>query len=221
MSRGLTLLLFAVLVVIQLAVPAAMIDKRMTTLQEGTPYKFRIGPVDPYDPFLGRYLVLNLEAADYEGWKGEDLHPGQTVYGVLETNNDGFAYFYNLSMDAPGTRDYLKLRVAWQSGKQVRLRMPFDRYYTEENAAQQAWRVRRPGRRQPVPAHIQVRVLDGYGVLEELYFEDTPFMQYMRKKGLLAAPAPATTASEAALAPKPVPVEQDSENQTEPEQTAE
>ncbi|MGB1581009.1 MAG: GDYXXLXY domain-containing protein [Nevskiales bacterium] len=185
MNRKLLLLIFAVLVVLQLAVPAVMIDKRMTTLEEGEAYQFRIGPVDPYDPFLGRYLVLNLEAADYDNWKGEDLHPGQTVYGVLETDYEGFARFRNLSMDPPGTRDYLKLRVAWQSGKQVRLRMPFDRYYTEENVAQQAWRVRRSGRRQPVPAHIQVRVLDGYAVLEELYFEDMPLMDYMRQRGFL------------------------------------
>lgn len=198
MNRKLLWSLFAGLVVVQLAVPAMMIDKRQTTLDEGTPYKFRIGPVDPYDPFLGRYLVLNLEVASYERWRGPALERGQTVYAVLETDRDGFARFRNLSMDPPGTRDYLKLRVDWQSGQQVRLQLPFDRYYVEENIAQMAWRVRRPARRQPVPAHIQVRVLEGYGVLEELYFDNRPLMDFMLGRGLLPGRAPASSPTEAA-----------------------
>lgn len=208
MSRGVGGLLFAVLVVAQLAVPAMMIDKRQTALEEGTPYQFRIGPVDPYDPFLGRYLVLNIEAADYNDWQGGPLQRGQTVYAVLETDSDGFARFRNLSMDAPGTRDYLKLRVDWQSGDQVRLQMPFDRYYVEEHMAQQAWRVRREGRRQPVSAHIQVRVLDGYAVLEDLYFDGKPLLEFMRAQGMLAPMArqerlPETVAPEGSVEQRP------------------
>lgn len=189
MKQPTLLLLFALLVLVQLAVPARMIDKRQTTLEQGTAYRFDIGPVDPYDPFLGRYLVLNLEAAMYEGWRGEELQQGQTVYAVLQNDQDGFAQVRSLSMDPPGTRDYLKLRVDWQSGQKVRLQIPFSRYYLEENAAQMAWRIRRDDRRQPVPAYIVVRVLNGFGVLDELYFEDLPILDYMRKRGLWPAGA--------------------------------
>ena len=54
----------------------------------------------------------------------------------------------------------------------------------EEHAAQLAWRIRRPARRQPVPAHIVVKVDEGFGVLEELYFDDLPVLDYMRKMGI-------------------------------------
>lgn len=184
MKRTTLMALFLLLVVVQLSVPASMIHKRQTTLQEGEAYKFRVGPVDPYDPFLGRYLVLNLEAANFEKWQGEDLHKGQVVYAVLERDRDGFARIRDVSLDAPGTRDYLRVRVEWQADKHVRLALPFSRYYLEEQAAQNAWRIQPNARRQPVRAHILVKVRKGFAVLEELYFEDQPIMEYMRERGL-------------------------------------
>ncbi len=199
MSRSLLFGCFVALAAVQLAVPTFMIDKRETTLEEGSAYKFNIGPVDPYDPFLGRYLVLELEAATLEGWKGDTLHKGQTVYAVLDVSADGFATIVDLSMDAPGTRDYLKVRVAWHSADQVRLDLPFSRYYLEEHAAQAAWRIRRNGRRQPVPAYIQVRVHNGFGVLEELYFEDTPLLEYMRARGLWSSDSSTSEPSAAVI----------------------
>lgn len=206
MKRSRLMSLFLLLVLVQLAVPASMIHQRQATLSEGEPYKFRIGPVDPYDPFLGRYLVLNLEAANYEKWHGEPLYTGQVVFAVLERDRDGFARIRDVSLDAPGTRDYLRVRVEWQSGQHVRLAMPFSRYYLEEHAAQEAWRIQRNTRRQPVPSHILVRVRDGFGVLEELYFQDQPIFEYMRQRGLwppggVESPAsdPAEAESEAAV----------------------
>lgn len=184
MTRLVTLLVFAVLVVLQLAVPASMIEKRQSTLAQGAAYKFSIGPVDPYDPFLGRYLVLNLEVATFPDWKGEPLHKGQTIFAVLAKDADGFATITNLSMDAPGRSDYLKARVAWQSGQQVQLALPFSRYYLQEEAAQLAWRVRPDPQQQPVPAYILVKLKAGFGVLEDLYFEDRPIMDYMRDRGV-------------------------------------
>lgn len=184
MSRRRRLLLCLLLVTVQLAVPASMIGKRQGALNHGEPYKFRIGPVDPYDPFLGRYLELNLEAASYDKWHGEPLHRGQIVYAVLERDRDGFARLRNISMDPPGTRDYIRARVQWQSENQVRLRLPLTRYYLEEQAAQHAWRIQRDRRRQPLPAYILVKVRSGFGVIEEMYIQNQPLLDYMRSHGL-------------------------------------
>lgn len=213
MKRPLILFGFALLVVAQLAVPTAMIDKRQTTLEEGVAYKFSIGPVDPYDPFLGRYLILNLEAALFEQWQGGFLKKGQKIYAVLAKDEQGFATISSLSKDRPGQSDYLRAHVTWQSGPQVRLQLPFSRYYLEEHAAQSAWRVRRNGRREPVPAHIVVKIRNGFGVLEELYFNDQPLLEYMEARGLWsptgaqhdAEPRPTTAPLTPKAAPEAVP----------------
>ncbi len=182
--RRIILAAFIGLAIAQYAVPISMINKRQSTLEQGVTYKFRIGPVDPYDPFLGRYLALDLEAATFNNWRGEPLQAGQTLYAVLEQDKQGFARVITLSMDPPGTRDYLKARVVWQSGSQVRLRLPFDRYYLEENAAQTVWQMQRSNPQQAVPVHIVVKLQDGFGVLEELYFDDKPIFEYMQEQGL-------------------------------------
>jgi uncharacterized membrane-anchored protein len=57
--RGLTLFLAAC--ALQLGVPAAMVLREEATLRGGAELRFRAGPVDPVDPFRGRYVALSLE----------------------------------------------------------------------------------------------------------------------------------------------------------------
>ena len=50
----LRILIFGVVVVAQLAVPAAMVWQREQTLNHGRVWKFRTAPVDPVDVIRGR-----------------------------------------------------------------------------------------------------------------------------------------------------------------------
>ena len=49
---------FILLVLVQLFVPANMILEQEDILKNGTPYKFKTAPIDPYDPFRGKYVWL-------------------------------------------------------------------------------------------------------------------------------------------------------------------
>ena len=53
----LRLIIFLVVALAQISVPASMIWKRQRTLREGRLWKFRTAPVDPVDAMRGRYLV--------------------------------------------------------------------------------------------------------------------------------------------------------------------
>ena len=53
------LMLFIILAIIQLSIPAYMSLSREINLGKGTLYKIRTGPVDPYDIFRGRYVALS------------------------------------------------------------------------------------------------------------------------------------------------------------------
>jgi uncharacterized membrane-anchored protein len=67
----------------------------------------------------------------------------------------------------------------------VRLQLPFDRYYAEEQLApeiEQAYRAN--SRRGEQKAFIAVRVRKGRGVLEELYIEDLPVAEYLRQRAV-------------------------------------
>lgn len=188
MSQGLSgrLLLLALVAVcaVQWAVPVYLVQRGQTTLAQGTQYRFRTAPIDPVDPFRGRYVVLDFEAARLALRTGADtFDAGQRVYAPIAVGNDGFATLGVPAVAVPTGGDYLQARVQWVNGGEIGLRLPFDRYYMDEHAAPEAerryWEAsRRPGASDDEDAHkpafVTVRVRDGYAVLEELYIDGRP-----------------------------------------------
>lgn len=174
------ILFFVVIVLAQLAVPGWMIVRRELVLEQGVPYRFRAAPVDPYDPFRGKYVRLRLDAASAPITKGETYRSGEKVYALLENDAEGYVRVAGLSRDCPEVGDYLKVRVGYQQTDQVQLRLPFDRYYAEESVAPEIERAYgQHSRREERDAFILVRVRKGFGVIEELYIEGVPVMDFL------------------------------------------
>jgi len=177
------ILFFVVIVLAQLAVPGWMIGRRELVLEQGVPYRFRTAPVDPYDPFRGRYVMLNLEAASAPVTEGVNYRSGEKVYALLETDDEGYARVGGLSRDCPGPGDYLRVRVGYQQTDRVQLRLPFDRYYAEESVAPGIERAYwKHSRRQERDAYLVVRVRKGIGVIEELYIEGVPVLEFIARE---------------------------------------
>lgn len=180
MKHFMTLPLFAFLVVAQLAVPAWMITSRERTLRDGEAYKFKTAPVDPYDPFRGRYVALAVEPELAPLPKGAMLYRNQKVYAVLERDEEGFAKVSELTLTRPDTDNYIQVKVSYVDNNSARLRWPFDRYYMDEHLAPQAEEAYRDNSRgENRSAHLVVRVRGGAAVLEELYIEGKPIGEYL------------------------------------------
>lgn len=181
--KKLPIILFAIVVLAQLAVPASMIVRREMTLDEGRAYRFRTAPVDPYDPFRGKYVSLRLEANTVSKGEGEVWRSGEKAYALLAEDPEGFALFTALSRSRPESGDYLKVRVAYSGADKVHLKLPFDRYYAEESVAPEIERVYfQQSRREERAAWISVRVRCGMGVLEELYIDSMPIGDFILQK---------------------------------------
>ena len=56
---------FVLLALIQWVLPARMIWEREEVLQIGKEFKFIVEPIDPEDPFKGRYINLNFKAGSH------------------------------------------------------------------------------------------------------------------------------------------------------------
>ena len=185
MKNFMTLPLFAFLVVVQLAVPAWMITSRERTLRDGESYKFKTAPVDPYDPFRGRYVALAVEPNEAPLPQGAALRRNQKVYAILERDEEGFAKVTELRLTRPEADNYIRVKVSYVSNNSATLRWPFDRYYMDEDLAPEAEEAYRyNSRRENRKAHLLVRVRDGAAVLEELYIEGKPIGEYL--EGFLA-----------------------------------
>lgn len=178
-----TLLLFLLLAaLLQLAVPVSMIFKREYALEHGRAFKFRTAPVDPYDAFRGRYVALRFEQNSIPVPPDNDFKRNEKVFALLEEDANGFAYFSEVRRTRPGSEPYLALKASHAYNTNLYLRLPFDRFYMDENEAPEAERAYRQNSVQSNRnAFVQVRVANGFGVIENLYIDNTPIREYLER----------------------------------------
>lgn len=180
-----TLWIFVMVAAIQLFVPGYMIHRYENTLLNGKPYWFKVGPVDPYDPFRGKYVRVNVEANSAPVAPDAGIKAQQWIYVTLGEDSDGFATLLKAETTPPAETNYLKVRAQYINGKTVRVEMPFQRYYAEEKIAPEIERAyQRNSSRGRQEATLLVRVKKGVGVIEELYIEGMPVRDYLEKNAV-------------------------------------
>ncbi len=190
------LILAALVFAIQLLVPAYMIFEQQQTLKYGELYKFKIRPIDPYDPFRGRYVVLSFDASrnailyrekdrktkinSFDSPKRNDW-----IYAKLITDKEGYAQLSELSMEKPEAgNDYLRVQVRYGSAKnKYHIRIPFDRYYAPEGKAYAIeTNVRQRSRRNSNDqVYVAVKIRNGKGTIENLYINQMPILEFVEK----------------------------------------
>lgn len=186
-QRKFMMMVFAIFAAAQLAVPAAMILRYELVLAQGTLYKFRTAPVDPYDAFRGRYVALRIKEDTVKVKNKADFKYQEPVYALLETDPDGFAKFATVTKTPPaGKGDYLKVKVRYtysENDNVISLDVPFNRYYMNENFAKAAETAyRENSRRGKENTYIAVRVLDGKAVIQGLFINNKPIELYLKEK---------------------------------------
>lgn len=187
MNTKLKLALAVVIFAAQLAAPAWMIADQEITLRRGTVWKFKTRPIDPYDPFRGRYVTLAFEAETMPDPDAPEIYGGETVYGVLAEDDQGFARFARLLTEPPDdASEHLRADVSYvdtwstETQRTVHLMLPFGRFYMNERLAPEAEAaMRRRAGDGPREAWAQVRVRNGRGVIEDLYIEGSPVNEYL------------------------------------------
>ncbi len=180
---------FILMVLFQLFIPAQMIVQRENVLRRGTAYKFKTAPIDPSDPFRGKYIDLSFEATrfytDIEAWRGKQ---GETVFVHLSTDSAGFARIQQISLLEPATEvDYLKAEIRYvfkgdeAEASHIRISYPFDRFYMEESKAYEAEQVYRESRRAGEQlTYALVRIKGGEAVIENVLIDGTPIQELVK-----------------------------------------
>lgn len=131
-----TVIIFVLLCFIQLAVPSKMIFDKESVLATGHEYRFRTEPVDPYDPFRGKYVTLRFDAQQCTIDNDVEWSRGETVYVELTTDSAGFAIIRKLHKQEPsGNVDYVWAKIDYAYGHEVSIDYPFTRFYMEEYKA--------------------------------------------------------------------------------------
>ncbi len=166
--------------------PFSMIFQQERILKKGTPYRFRMEPVDPKDPFRGSYLALRFASPLLPA--DTSILEGQRVYVTLRTDTLGFASFDEVLAEEPADQPFIRTRLLYHSDDGALVAVPenMQRYYLNEKLAPLAeeayFRLLNASAEAPaaIPSVFSiVRIWQGRPLIEEVFFEGKPLQEYL------------------------------------------
>lgn len=178
-------MLFALVAIVQLFVPVQMILGQETILNAGTAYKFRTQPIDPSDPFRGKYIILRYEMN--AGVSKDSLWERfENAYVYLKKDSMGFAELMKVSKTPLHIEnDFVIVKTSWydKNKKIIHFNLPFDRFYMEENKAKPAEDAFREAQRDSLPNNTYglVYIKEGEAVLKDVLINEIPIADYVEQ----------------------------------------
>ena len=178
---------FAVAAVLQLAFLSSNILRWETALAKGDVFRFRCEPIDPYDPFRGRYVVLNLGRFTVPAAGGEEYRGyGEQAYALLEEDEEGFATLTTLLTLPPKSGDFVKCKVIYRDyselGKWL-VELNNDRFFMNEKLAPEAESAfsRALMMEEETEAWAQARVYRGDVIIEDVLVDGVSIAEMARR----------------------------------------
>ena len=175
--------LFIFVVIAQLFVPAQMIFGQESILKNGKAFKFRTQPIDPSDPYRGKYVTLrydiNSALSNDSIWQRH-----QDVYVYLEADSLGFAKLVEVSKEPlVSENDFVIAQMNWHDkfNSKITFSLPFNRFYMEESKAQPAENAFRIAQTDSLPnnTYALVYIKDGEAVLEDVLINEISLADYV------------------------------------------
>lgn len=175
-------LIFILVAVLQLVIPTQMIFNQENIIETGKPYKFKTQPVDPSDPFKGKYIHLNYEADSFATTDSVWTR-SEEVFVSIANDSLNFAKVINVTRQKPTNGDYVKAKVDWYSkyDKQLNFTFPFNEFYMNETKAYDAEIAHTKAQNDSKPnnTYALVYVRDGETVLDNVFINDIPIADYV------------------------------------------
>ncbi len=180
-SNKVILPIFIFVAILQLSVPLSMIWQNEDVLLSGKEFKFKTAPIDPNDPFRGKYIILDYDNNIIKIPKEHDWKRGEAIYVSLIENKDGFVAAKTISREKPSTdTDFVKAKVGFinYTKSELSIDYPFDRFYMEESKAQDAeityWEAQRDTTK---TAYALVNIKNGDAVLKDVLIDGVPIRE--------------------------------------------
>lgn len=183
MKRNIGLVAFVGTMILYLWFPFNMIWQTEKVLKNGTAYRFLLQPIDPYDAFRGRYIILNYnnELLPVQ----DSMNAFQEIYVTLGKDSLGYSRFESVLTNPPKDRDYIKTQVDYYTNGKVQIALPENiRYYyaNEKTAPEIEKYTLRPRQADSIQnqAYAIIRIRKGEAVVEELYINDLSVKEFLK-----------------------------------------
>jgi uncharacterized membrane-anchored protein len=175
--KHIVIILFAFMCIAQWYIPGKMIYDSEVTLTDGTLYKFKTRPIDPSDPFRGKYVTLSFDAETLRMSNASDWKAGEEIYIEFTTDTKGFAIPASGHRKAPASQSYLRTYISslqrFDQDVEVAFKLPFNRLYLEESKAPEAERLYWQSLSDSTKiTYAVVSIGKGSAVLQDVYIND-------------------------------------------------
>ncbi len=185
----LLIVVFGLMAVAQWTVPGVMIRNKEKVLLKGKAFHFRTEPIDPSDPFRGRYVSLNFRASDFTAAPlDSSLQSYDEVYVVLEKDKDGFAAIKNVVKQQPaGSIDYVRATLGYIDAMGgdtavLHINYPFTEFYMDEYKAPAAESVYRESNIDSTQkTYAVVKILNGEAAIKDIMINEKPIKQVIEE----------------------------------------
>lgn len=186
LSLKIVLPVFIIVGLAQWLMPAQMIWKREEVLKKGNTFRFLTEPVDPTNPFIGKYITLNFKEDVAWDPKGHSYEQGQIIYVLLKNDSAGFAHTNGITTSEPTNQAaYVKAKVRYSSNYtnsdsvEVNIDYPFHKFYMDEHKAPKAEAEYRKANAGTIkPTYAQVKIWKGVAVTENVFIDNKPLSSY-------------------------------------------
>ena len=184
-SKKIGIATFMLVALVQLYVPAKMILDQEKLLASGTEFKFKTAPIDPYDPFRGKYITLNYAENEITIPKEKDWTAGETIYVSLTRDKDGFAKIKSVSKEKPALNaTYVKAKVLYvtdNGSNKLTIAYPFDRFYMEESKAYAAEQAYQQSQQDTTKlTYALVNIQNGNAALKDVLMDGTSIREVVK-----------------------------------------
>ena len=175
---------FIVTALVQLFAPLKMVYDNEMTVRNGTVYKFKTEPIDPSDPFRGKYVALNFQENSVV--VQDSIYPiGEQLYALIANDSTGFAVITGVAKVRPdSTINYITVKSRGCYEGLLRLDLPFNVFYMEEGKAQEAENGYRKYTKQDTynPAYALVAVKEGNAVVTDVIIDGLSIRKYVLRE---------------------------------------
>lgn len=174
------------MIVAQWFVPASMIYNQEHAISDGSIYKFKTQPIDPTDPFRGKYITLTFDINSYQTtdtlWKGREKG-----FAYFTKDENGYAVLEELTPEKINSElDYVEVKIRYVSKNKVRFNLPFNVYYMEESKAYDAEVAHRDAQRDTVnTTYAVVHIKDDVAVLTDVKINDISIKDYVENNKII------------------------------------
>lgn len=186
-NRKVIFTVFILVALAQLVIPAGMIFNREDVLATGRDFKFKTAPVDPNDPFRGKYITLRYEDNEIQLQHDTNWVRNEAIYVILSTDAEGFVEILAFSKEKPtGNPDFVKAKVIdvnFNDPYSLFIEYPFNRFYMEESkapVAEQVYNEALPDTTVVTCALVSVK--EGEAVLKDVLIDGVSIQEIVKRR---------------------------------------